>query len=63
MEVDKVDGFKEEFEVFLNQNITPEVGYLTKFSINVIKNQQLKFSTSTNFSILFFLVGSSLSLL
>lgn len=39
LEVDKVDGFKEEFEVFLNQNITPEVGYLTKFSINVIKNQ------------------------
>lgn len=39
LEVDEVDGFKEEFEVFLNQNITPEVGYLTKFAINVNKNK------------------------
>lgn len=39
LEVDKVDEFKKEFKVFLNQNITSEVGYLTNFDVNVLKQQ------------------------
>ncbi|OBU21843.1 hypothetical protein [Photobacterium aquimaris] len=39
LEADGVDEFKEEFEVFLNQNITSEVGYLDNFNVHVLEKQ------------------------
>lgn len=39
LEADGIDEFKEEFEVFLNQNITSEVGYLDNFNVDVLEKQ------------------------